>query len=96
MTKRCDVRGATELYVELDRVRRFVRDSGSSSGLDRTWHDIYPGGCTTTRLHSRSSSLTVNGEVDRQGSRIVGYVSRDSLAQSLDDRTDGRLRLDPH
>jgi tRNA A-37 threonylcarbamoyl transferase component Bud32 len=96
LTKRCDTRGTTELAPDVDGARRFARPSADGAALDRTWHEVFAGGCTTTRLRSRSSEPGVNAEVSRQGSTIVGFVTRGSLARALTDRTDGRLRLDPH
>jgi tRNA A-37 threonylcarbamoyl transferase component Bud32 len=96
LTKRCDLRGTTELAADVRGARRFARPTTTGATLDRTWHEVFPGGCTTTRLHSRSSAPEVKAEASRQGPTIVGYVTRGALARALADRTDGRLHLDPH
>jgi hypothetical protein len=95
LTKRCDTRGATELAGAVVGARRFARPPVAGASLDDTWYDVFPGGCTTTRLRSQRTEPEVNGEVGRQGSTVVGYVTRASLAEALADRTDGRLHLDP-
>jgi hypothetical protein len=95
LTKRCDVRGAVELAADLDGARRFGRRTTTGGMLDRTWYAVFPGGCTTTRFHSRSSLPEVNAEVSRQAPTIVGYVTRAALARDLADRSNGRLELDP-
>ena len=49
----------------------------------------------TTRLQSHNSEPEVNADILRQAPEIVGNVSRDHLARALDDRSGGRLKLDP-
>jgi tRNA A-37 threonylcarbamoyl transferase component Bud32 len=95
LTPRCDTRGTIELAADIDGSRRFGRGVGTGGTLDRTWYEVFPGGCTTTRLHSRSVVSEVNAEVNRGGSTIVGYVTRGALARALDALSDGRLHLDP-
>jgi tRNA A-37 threonylcarbamoyl transferase component Bud32/membrane-associated phospholipid phosphatase len=95
LAKRCDTRGTTELAADVDGARRFERPDGTGGTLDRIWYEVFPGGCTTTRLHSRTSRPEVNAEVTRAGSTIVGYVTRGTLARALDTRSHGRLHLDP-
>jgi hypothetical protein len=34
-------------------------------------------------------------EVTTQSTRVIGFVPRANLAQALDERSEGRLRLDP-
>ena len=34
-------------------------------------------------------------EVTAQAGRVIGFVSRADLARALDERSDGRLQLDP-
>jgi tRNA A-37 threonylcarbamoyl transferase component Bud32 len=95
LTKRCDLRGTTELGPDVDGARRFGRPATAGATLDQTWVEVFPGGCTTTRLRSRSPQPEVNAEVSRQAPTVIGYVTRGALAQALVDRSDGRLRLDP-
>jgi hypothetical protein len=95
LTQRCDIRDTVELAADFDGARRFGRRAATGATLDQTWYEVFSGGCTTTRLHSRSSVAEVNAEVSRQGSMIVGYVTRDLLARALTARSDGRLHLDP-
>ena len=95
LTKRCDIRGTIELAPDLDGAQRFGRRATTLGRLDRTWYEVFDGGCTTTRLHSRSSQSEVNAEVSRPAQAIVGYVARAALARDLADRSNGRLHLDP-
>ncbi len=95
LTKRCDIRGTTELAADVAGARRFGRRGGGGAALDQTWYEVFPGGCTTTRLRSRSSLPQVSADASRGRSTIVGYVTRDTLARALTARSHGRLHLDP-
>ena len=55
LTTQCDTRGATEVAPDVDGARRFVAPAAAGDGLDRTWYEVFPGGCTTTPLRSHSS-----------------------------------------
>jgi len=53
---------------------------------------LFPGGCVTYRLDFRSDEQARPlGEV----SLALGFVSRDTLRQTLSDYTDGKVPLDP-
>jgi hypothetical protein len=53
---------------------------------------LFPGGCVTYRLDFRSDEQARPlGEV----SLALGFVSRDTLRQTLSDLTDGKVPLDP-
>jgi hypothetical protein len=55
-------------------------------------HYLFPGGCVTYRLDFRSDEQARPlGEV----LLALGFVSRDTLRQTLDDGTGGKLPLDP-
>jgi hypothetical protein len=55
-------------------------------------HYVFPGGCVTYRLDFRSDEQARPlGEV----SLALGFVSRDALRRTLEDYSDGRVRLDP-
>jgi hypothetical protein len=53
---------------------------------------VFPGGCVTTRIRALDSS---RAEVTRAAPGILGYTSREALAQDLERRSGGRLHLDP-
>jgi hypothetical protein len=54
--------------------------------------DVFPGGCVVTRIRALPSSRT---EVMAAAPGILGYTSREALARALDQRSGGRLHLDP-
>jgi hypothetical protein len=47
------------------------------------------------RLRSANPAPEVIGEVTAQARLVIGFVPRAELARALDERSDGRLRLDP-
>ena len=95
LTPRCDVAGTTEVVRQLPSGRRYVGAREIGSVHELVDHDVFTGGCITTRLTSRSSVPAVWSEVSSQASTLVGYVSRHTLAQALTSRSSGRLYLDP-
>ena len=92
----CDVTGATEV----DRRRRpapvassaarSTAPTPSSPGTRCSPAGARP--CDSARATPRPEVLE---EVTAQASQVIGFVSRADLAQALDERSDGRLRLDP-
>jgi tRNA A-37 threonylcarbamoyl transferase component Bud32/membrane-associated phospholipid phosphatase len=91
----CDVTGATEVTGDVPGARRFERDPVDATNTILTWHEVFPGGCATVRLSSRNAAPEVLEDVTAQASQVIGFVPRADLAQALDERSDGRLRLDP-
>jgi len=95
LTRRCDVRGAAEVDPRVPDGRRYVRSAGAGALVDETAYDVFGGGCITTRLRVRSTVPEVLSEVKAGAASVVGYASRIGLAQALEERSDGRLHLDP-
>jgi tRNA A-37 threonylcarbamoyl transferase component Bud32 len=54
--------------------------------------DPFPGGCVTT---TASVPAANRAEVTRDLPTMLGYTSRQTLQEALDERSGGRLRLDP-
>jgi hypothetical protein len=54
--------------------------------------DQFPGGCVTTQASVPAANQT---EVTRDLASILHYTSRQALQRALDQRSGGRLRLDP-
>ena len=57
-----------------------------------TRFDVFTGGCVTTQL---TAPVTSRAEVTSEASLILGYTTRQTLQQTLEDRSGGRLHLDP-
>jgi membrane-associated phospholipid phosphatase/tRNA A-37 threonylcarbamoyl transferase component Bud32 len=91
----CDVTGATEGVADVTGARRFESGPVDGTNAIRTWYEVFPGGCATVRLNSRNAAPEVREDVSAQASRVIGFVPRADLAVALDERSNGRLRLDP-
>lgn len=91
----CDVTGATEVAADVSGARRFERGPVDATDTILTWYDVFPGGCVTVQLRSRNAVPEVVEDVTAQASHVIGFVSRARLARALDERSDGRLQLDP-
>jgi tRNA A-37 threonylcarbamoyl transferase component Bud32/membrane-associated phospholipid phosphatase len=94
-TDSCDVTGATEVVADVPGARRFERDPVDGTDTILTWYEVFPGGCATARLSSGSAAPGVVTDVTEEASRVIGFVPRADLARALDERSDGRLQLDP-
>jgi membrane-associated phospholipid phosphatase/tRNA A-37 threonylcarbamoyl transferase component Bud32 len=91
----CDVAGATEVAGDVPGARRFERAPTDGSDTVLTWYEVFSGGCATVQLSSQSRVPEVLDEVTAQAPEVLGFVTRAELAAVLDDRSDGRLQLDP-
>jgi hypothetical protein len=91
----CDVSGATEVSADVPGARRFERRDTDGTQPVLTWYEVFAGGCSTVRLSSDVAAPEVLDEITAQAGQVISYVTRDDLARALDDRSDGRLRLDP-
>ncbi len=91
----CDLTGATEVAADVQGARRFERPPTEGADTILTWYEVFPGGCVSVRLSSDSTAPEVLDEVTAQAGQVIGFVTRDELAGALDERSDGRLELDP-
>jgi tRNA A-37 threonylcarbamoyl transferase component Bud32 len=89
----CDPSGAVEGPSLTEGVRHYQRtESSASGGFSATWYDRFPGGCVTSRLRLTTDP---NGEFAAQAPQVLGFTTRAALQQALDQRSGGRLQLDP-
>lgn len=91
----CDVSGANEVDADVPGARRFERRPQAGTGTVLTWYEVFEGGCTTVELSSHNDAPEVLEEVTAEAGRVIGFVPRGDLARALDQRSDGRLQLDP-
>jgi tRNA A-37 threonylcarbamoyl transferase component Bud32 len=92
LTAACDTTGAVETPSPAPGVRRDQLVEGPAGAFSATWFDRFPGGCLTSRLHSSSDPT---GRFATEVPSLLGFTTRAALRQALDDRSDGRLQLDP-
>ena len=91
----CDVTGATEVVADVPGARRLERGPIDGTNTILTWSEVFPGGCATVRLSSGNTAPEVVKDVTVQASQVIGFVARTDLARALEERSDGRLQLDP-
>src|SRR5215208_3711677 len=92
LTTHCDIRGATQVSSDQAQVQRYQRIDRLTPRFEATRFDRFPGGCVTAQAAVPAAN---RAEVASQLAAIVGYTSRQALQQALDQRSGGRLRLDP-
>jgi tRNA A-37 threonylcarbamoyl transferase component Bud32 len=89
----CDTTGTVESPSPAPGVQRYQRIDPATSVFGASWYDRFQGGCVTYRLHS---TRDVEGSFAIELPGLLGFTSRDTLRQTLDQRSSGRLQLDPN
>jgi len=92
LTATCDTRGAVEVPATDPVTSSYRRGERLDGGYAATWYDRFPGGCLTYRLRSGSDPT---GGFAVELPLLLGYTPRQALRQALEERSDGRLHLDP-
>jgi hypothetical protein len=92
LTAACDIRGATQVRSDQPQVRRYQRIDRLAPRFEATRLDLFLGGCVTAQATVPAAN---RAEVTSELATILHYTSRQALQQALDQRSDGRLRLDP-
>jgi hypothetical protein len=94
LTATCDPTGATVVVSSpapgVVRSQRLEQLTGTAFAA--TWFDRFEGGCITYRLRSTRDP---EGRFAAELPAALGLVSRQSLDQTLRERSNGRLQLDP-
>jgi membrane-associated phospholipid phosphatase/tRNA A-37 threonylcarbamoyl transferase component Bud32 len=85
----CDTTGAIQRPSKQPGAQRYER---TEPGRLATWYTVFPGGCVTAQLDPTISADAVFAE---EASSILGFTTRQTLEQVLDQRSNGRLHLDP-
>jgi hypothetical protein len=92
LTATCDTRGATEVSSDQPQVRRYQRINRLAPRFEASRLDLFPGGCVTAQAAVPAAN---RAEITGQLTTILHYTSRQALQQALDQRSGGRLQLDP-
>jgi tRNA A-37 threonylcarbamoyl transferase component Bud32/membrane-associated phospholipid phosphatase len=92
LTAACDARGATPVSSTQPQVQRYQRTHRQAPGFEATRFDRFPGGCVTAQATVPAAN---RAEITSQLATILHYTTRQALQQALDQRSGGRLRLDP-
>jgi tRNA A-37 threonylcarbamoyl transferase component Bud32 len=88
----CDTAGAPEMPSQQPGARRWERVERLAPTFSATWYDRFPGGCVTYRLRSASDN---EGGFANEARLLLDFTSRQALRQALEQRSHGRLHLDP-
>src|SRR6266699_1451458 len=88
----CDTAGTIATPSPTPLVQRYQRIDLATDAFGATWYDRFPGGCVTYRLHSTSD---IEGSFAIELPGLLRFTSRQVLQQALQQRSDGRLQLDP-
>ena len=88
----CDPAGASSVLSDQPGVRRFMLIQDLAPMFSATRFDVFAGGCVSTRM---TAPVASRAEVTTEASLILGFTTRQSLQQTLEERSGGRLHLDP-
>jgi membrane-associated phospholipid phosphatase/tRNA A-37 threonylcarbamoyl transferase component Bud32 len=88
----CDPAGASQVLSDQPGVRRLMLIQELGPMFSATRFDVFAGGCVSTRI---TAPVASRAEVTSEASLILGYTTRQTLRQALEERSGGRLHLDP-
>jgi tRNA A-37 threonylcarbamoyl transferase component Bud32 len=92
LTAHCDPQEATQITSNQPQVRRYQRIDRLTPRFEATHFDLFPGGCVTAQAAVPAAN---RAEITSDLPTILDYTTRQGLQQALDQRSGGRLRLDP-
>jgi hypothetical protein len=92
LTATCDIQGAGQVSSNQSEVRRYQRIDRQTPRFEAVHLDQFPGGCVTTQATVPAAN---RAEVTSNLAAILSYTTRQELQQALDQRSGGRLQLDP-
>jgi tRNA A-37 threonylcarbamoyl transferase component Bud32/membrane-associated phospholipid phosphatase len=88
----CDTTGADPRPSDQPGAQRYERTGQGTSGRAATWYTVFPGGCVTAQLDWTSAA---DAGLATEASSIIDFTTRQALQQTLEQRSGGRLHLDP-
>jgi membrane-associated phospholipid phosphatase/tRNA A-37 threonylcarbamoyl transferase component Bud32 len=88
----CDTTATIQRPSDQPGAQRFERTDQGPSGRAATWYTVFPGGCVTAQLDWTSAADP--GFVTEARS-ILAFTTRQALQRALEQRSGGRLHLDP-
>jgi hypothetical protein len=87
----CDPAGASQVLSDQPGARHLMLIQDLAPMFSATRFDVFAGGCVTTQL---TAPVASRAQVTSEASLILGYTTRQSLGQALEERSGGRLHLD--
>ena len=91
LTATCDTAGAIPTPSDQPGTRTYERTEPGRS-TPTTSYTVFTGGCVTTRFSSTSNG---DATLIDEAASAIGLTTRSALQQALDQRSNGRLHLDP-
>jgi tRNA A-37 threonylcarbamoyl transferase component Bud32/membrane-associated phospholipid phosphatase len=88
----CDTTGAIQRPHDQPGAQRYERTDQGRSGRTATWYTVFPGGCVTAQLQWTSAA---DAGFATEARSIIDFTTRQALQQALEQRSGGRLHLDP-
>jgi hypothetical protein len=88
----CDTTGAIQQPPDQPGTQRYERTNQGGSGRAATWYTVFPGGCVTAQLQWTSAA---DAGIAIEARSIIDFSTRQALQQALEQRSGGRLHLDP-
>ena len=92
LTARCAPGRAGEVTSDESGVRSFQAVTTAAGRSTTTRFDVFAGGCLTTRLLAPIDQQT---RLTADIPRLLGFTAREALDRALEQRSGGRLQLDP-
>jgi hypothetical protein len=87
----CDRAGASQVLSDQPGARRLMLIHDLAPTFSATRFDVFTGGCVTTQL---TAPVASRAEITSEASLILGFTTRQTLQEALEQRSGGRLRLD--
>jgi hypothetical protein len=88
----CDTTGAVQRASDQPGTQRYERGDPGRSVPAATWYTVFPGGCVTAQLYPTGAA---DAALATEAVSIVDFTTRRALQQELEQRSGGRLHLDP-
>jgi tRNA A-37 threonylcarbamoyl transferase component Bud32 len=88
----CPVRGATQVRSDQPGTRRLMRIERLTPQFAATRLDLFAGGCVATQM---TAPVAYRADLITGVPLILGFTSRQTLQEALEQRSNGRLHLDP-
>jgi membrane-associated phospholipid phosphatase/tRNA A-37 threonylcarbamoyl transferase component Bud32 len=88
----CDTTGAVQQPSDQPGAQHYERSNQSGSGRAATWYTVFLGGCVTAQLDWTSAA---DAGIVTEASSVIDFTTRQALQQALEQRSAGRLHLDP-
>jgi membrane-associated phospholipid phosphatase/tRNA A-37 threonylcarbamoyl transferase component Bud32 len=87
----CDPAGASQVLSDQPGTRRLMLIHDLAPTFSATRFDVFTGGCVSTQL---TAPVASRAEITSEASLILGFTTRQTLQDALEQRSGGRLRLD--